>query len=132
MAQTNTRRGVEPAKRNLLNLLPSEAEQVVRDFAVEHGEKPFRGSQVLRHIWQNPAASFAAMTDLPAAFRGLLDEHFTIPRLTLATRSRKGRDLRFAYHLKPDAHFSARSARRARWGLHATFRCSRSRVRCVR
>ena len=86
MAQTNTRREVEPAKRNLLNMLPSEAEQVLRDFAVEHGEKPFRGPQVLRHLWLNPAASFAAMTDLPAAFRGLLDEHFTIPRLSLATR----------------------------------------------
>jgi 23S rRNA (adenine2503-C2)-methyltransferase len=86
MTQTNTRREVAPAKRNLLNMLPSEAEQVLRDFAVEHGEKPFRGSQVLRHLWQNPAVSFAAMSDLPAAFRALLDEHFTIPRLTLATR----------------------------------------------
>src|SRR6202521_1844736 len=86
MTHTNTRREVVPAKRNLLNMLPSEAEQALRDFAVEHGEKPFRGSQVLRHLWQNPAPSFADMTDLPAAFRVLLDEHFTIPRLSLATR----------------------------------------------
>jgi 23S rRNA (adenine2503-C2)-methyltransferase len=40
----------------------------------------------LRHLWQNPAESFAAMTDLPIAFRALLDEHFTIPRLDLAMR----------------------------------------------
>src|ERR1700730_9722349 len=60
MAQTNTRREVEPAKRNLLNMLPSEAEQVLRDFAVEHGEKPFRGSQVHRDLWQNPAPHFEA------------------------------------------------------------------------
>lgn len=86
MTQTSTRREVVPAKRNLLNMLPTEAEQVLRHFAVEHGEKPFRGSQVLRHLWQNPAAGFPAMTDLPATFRELLDEHFTIPRLTLATR----------------------------------------------
>jgi 23S rRNA (adenine2503-C2)-methyltransferase len=86
MTQANTRREVEPAKRNLLNVLPSEAEQALRDFAVEHGEKPFRGSQVLRRLWQNPAPGFAAMTDLPAAFRGLLHEHFTIPRLTVAAR----------------------------------------------
>ena len=86
MTQTNTRREVVPAKRILLNMLPSEAEQLLRDFAVEHGEKPFRGAQVVRHLWQNPTESFAAMTDLPAIFRGLLDEHFTIPRLTLATR----------------------------------------------
>jgi 23S rRNA (adenine2503-C2)-methyltransferase len=73
-------------KQNLLNMLPSEAEEALRAFAVEHGEKPFRGSQVLRHLWQSPVDSFAAMTDIPVSFRSLLDEHFTIPRLTLAMR----------------------------------------------
>jgi 23S rRNA (adenine2503-C2)-methyltransferase len=86
MMQKNTDREAVPGKRNLLNMLPSEAEQTLRDFAVANREKPFRGSQVVRHLWQNPAASFAAMTDLPAAFRTLLDDHFTIPRLALATR----------------------------------------------
>src|SRR5688572_24804452 len=75
-----------PAKRNLLNMLPSDAEDVLRDFAVQHDEKPFRGSQVLRHLWQSPAPSFGAMTDLPVTFRNLLDEHFSIPRLGLAMR----------------------------------------------
>jgi 23S rRNA (adenine2503-C2)-methyltransferase len=84
--QKNTDREAAPAKTNLLNMLPSEAEQTLRDFAVANREKPFRGSQVVRHLWQNPAPSFAAMTDLPAAFRTLLDDHFTIPRLALATR----------------------------------------------
>jgi 23S rRNA (adenine2503-C2)-methyltransferase len=86
MMQKNTDREAVPGKRNLLNMLPSEAEQTVREFAVANREKPFRGSQVVRHLWQNPAPSFAAMSDLPAAFRTLLDEHFTIPRLALATR----------------------------------------------
>ena len=86
MTQKITRREGEPAKQNLLNMLPSEAEEVLRDFAVAHGEKAFRGSQVLRHLWQNPAESLAAMTDLPVAFRALLEEHFTLPRLTLAMR----------------------------------------------
>jgi len=86
MTQKITHREGEPAKQNLLNMLPSDAEQLVRDFAVKNGEKPFRGPQVVKHLWENPAASFAAMTDLPIAFRNLLDEHFTIPRLTLATR----------------------------------------------
>lgn len=71
---------------NLLNMLPTDAEAALRAFAVDHGEKPFRGSQVVRHLWQNPADSFADMTDLPLAFRSLLAEHFTMPRLTLATR----------------------------------------------
>ncbi len=86
MVQKNTDREAAPAKRNLLNMLPSEAEQVLRDFAVANHEKPFRGSQVVRHLWQSPAPSFDAMTDLPAAFRTLLDKQFTIPRLALATR----------------------------------------------
>jgi 23S rRNA (adenine2503-C2)-methyltransferase len=86
MVQKNTDREAAPAKRNLLNMLPSEAEQILRDFAVANREKPFRGSQVVRHLWQSPAPSFDAMTDLPAAFRTLLDKQFTIPRLALATR----------------------------------------------
>jgi 23S rRNA (adenine2503-C2)-methyltransferase len=86
MTQKITHREGEPAKQNLLNMLPSDAEQLVRDFAVKHGEKPFRGPQVVKHLWENPAESFAAMTDLPIAFRNLLDEHFAIPRLTLAMR----------------------------------------------
>jgi 23S rRNA (adenine2503-C2)-methyltransferase len=73
-------------RQNLLNMVPLEAEQVLRSFAVEHGEKPFRGSQVARHLWQSPVDSFAAMTDVPVAFRNLLDQHFSMPRLTLAMR----------------------------------------------
>ena len=75
-----------PVKQNLLNMLPAAAEELLRAFAVENGEKPFRGSQVMRHLWQNPAATFAEMTDLPIPFRALLDGHFVIPRLALATR----------------------------------------------
>ena len=86
MSDKNTRREDLPAKQNLLNMLPSEAEALLRGFAVEQGEKPFRGSQVVRHLWQGPVESFAAMTDLAVAFRTLLDEHFTIPRLTVAMR----------------------------------------------
>ena len=86
MTQKIRPREDSPAKQNLLNMLPSHAEQVVSSFAVQNGEKPFRGRQVVKHLWENPAASFAAMTDLPVAFRNLLDVHFTIPRLTLAMR----------------------------------------------
>jgi 23S rRNA m2A2503 methyltransferase len=86
MTQTNTRREAGPAKQNLLNMLPAEAGHLLRQFAVDHGEKPFRGSQIVRHLWQNPAESFSAMTDLPVAFRSLLEDNFTLPRLALATR----------------------------------------------
>ena len=47
-------RGAADNRVNLLNMLPSEAEAALRAFAVEHGEKPFRGSQVVRRLWQNP------------------------------------------------------------------------------
>ena len=86
MNQKTTPREDAPAKQNLLNMLPLDAEQVVSSFAVQNGEKPFRGRQVVKHLWENPAPSFAAMTDLPLALRNLLDEHFTIPRLALAMR----------------------------------------------
>ncbi len=86
MTQTNTRREVAPGKANLLNMLPSEAEQILRDFALQHGEKSFRGAQVVRHLWQNPAPGFEVMTDLPVALRELLAEHFEIPRLSLSMR----------------------------------------------
>lgn len=71
---------------NLLDLAPSEAERVLREFASAHGEKPYRGSQVIPHLWQRPVGSFAEMTDLPAAFRELLAQHFTLPRLPLVAQ----------------------------------------------
>ena len=86
MSEIKARPAGAPAPENLLNMLPSLAEERLRAFAVEQGEKPFRGSQVMRHLWQSPAESFAAMTDLPVGFRALLSEHFTLPRLTLAMR----------------------------------------------
>lgn len=71
---------------NLLDLAPADAERTLREFATAHGEKPFRGSQVVPHLWQKPVAGFDQMTDLPKAFRELLAQHFTLPRLALATQ----------------------------------------------
>ncbi|HET9637181.1 MAG TPA: 23S rRNA (adenine(2503)-C(2))-methyltransferase RlmN [Gemmatimonadaceae bacterium] len=86
MNDNRNNREAADTRVNLLNMLPTEAEEALRAFATEHGEKPFRGSQVARHLWQSPVDSFADMTDLPLAFRNLLAEHFTMPRLPLATR----------------------------------------------
>ena len=86
MTDKNSRREVSANGRNLLDMLPSEAERVIGDFAIANGERPFRGPQVLRHLWQNPAASFGEMTDLPVAFRALLAEQFELPRLQLTMR----------------------------------------------
>ena len=73
-------------KINLLDLVPDEAERVVREFAVAHGEAAYRGAQVARRLWTNPAAGFEAMSELPRAFRELLAQHFALPRLEAMAR----------------------------------------------
>ena len=49
MSDKNTRIGAPPARQNHLNMLPSEAEALLRTFAVDHGEKPFRGKDFVQH-----------------------------------------------------------------------------------
>src|SRR5690348_1458707 len=71
-------------QQNLLDCAPDEAERLLREFAVAHGEPAYRGSQVARRLWRNPAPNFQAMTELPVPVRELLDAHFTIPRLEIA------------------------------------------------
>ncbi|HEX6536340.1 MAG TPA: 23S rRNA (adenine(2503)-C(2))-methyltransferase RlmN [Gemmatimonadaceae bacterium] len=80
--------GTPTGKLNLLDLTPEDAERTLRDFAVANGQPPYRGGQVARRLWTNPASDFASMTELPAAFRALLDEHFTMPRLVVSARQR--------------------------------------------
>ena len=73
-------------QENLLNLTPEDAEARLRAFAAEAGEPAYRGSQVARRLWMNPAPDFEAMTDLPKRFREQLAERFVMPRLELVTR----------------------------------------------
>jgi 23S rRNA (adenine2503-C2)-methyltransferase len=71
---------------NLLDIAPLEADAVLRTFAIEHGEKPFRAKQIVQHLWRTPRSDFQEMRELPAAFRNLLEENFTMPRLEVSTR----------------------------------------------
>jgi 23S rRNA (adenine2503-C2)-methyltransferase len=75
-------------KTNLLNVDPAAATHVVRDFAVSHGEPPYRGKQVVRRLWRSPVATFDAMTDLPKAFRTALADAFELPRLEIVSRQK--------------------------------------------
>ncbi|HEY4953843.1 MAG TPA: 23S rRNA (adenine(2503)-C(2))-methyltransferase RlmN [Gemmatimonadaceae bacterium] len=78
-----------PAKEeavNLLNLLPRDAEAMLRSFAVDHGERAFRAAQVMQHLWRAPRAGFQDMHELPAPFRAELGAAFAIPRLALSAR----------------------------------------------
>jgi 23S rRNA (adenine2503-C2)-methyltransferase len=71
---------------NLLDLVPDEAEHVLRDFAVSRNEPPYRASQVVRRLWTNPAPAFDVMSELPRAFREQLAAAFLLPRLEIAAR----------------------------------------------
>jgi 23S rRNA (adenine2503-C2)-methyltransferase len=73
-------------RTNILDMRPADAVARLRAFAVEHGVEAYRGNQVARRLWTTPAASFADIVELPAAFRGALNTAFEMPRLTLATR----------------------------------------------
>jgi 23S rRNA (adenine2503-C2)-methyltransferase len=71
---------------NLLNLIPRDANAILRAFAVEHGERPFRATQITQHLWAAPKPDFQDMRELPATFRSVLEESFSIPRLAVAAR----------------------------------------------
>ena len=73
-------------RENLLNLTPDEAEARLAAVFVELAQPTYRVGQVLRRLWQVPAASFTDMTELPATLRSALDERFTLPRLELSVR----------------------------------------------
>ena len=75
-------------KTNLLDLTPGAAADAVRAFAVSREEPPYRAGQVVRRLWQTPAASFAEMTELPKTFREALETRFALPRLEVASRQR--------------------------------------------
>jgi len=47
------------------------------------GEKKFRAKQVYEWLWQKQAHSFEAMTNLSKELRSKLNEHFSLPALTI-------------------------------------------------
>ena len=85
---------------NLLNLAPADAERALQTFFSGRGDPPYRVSQVLRHLWQRPAPSIDAMSDLPRSLRDALAADFTLPQLELDVRqaSRDGTE-KFLFRL---------------------------------
>ncbi len=77
-----------PAKKNLLDLTPSAAREELTGFLARIGQPAYRARQIVKHLWQKPAASFMAMTDLPLNLREQLDGAFTLPRLEIAARQK--------------------------------------------
>jgi len=74
------------ARSNILDMRPADALARLRAFALEHAVEPYRASQAARHLWTAPAARFADIVELPAAFRAALEVAFEMPRLALVTR----------------------------------------------
>jgi 23S rRNA (adenine2503-C2)-methyltransferase len=66
----------------------ASAGERLSDFFKRIGQPSYRTAQVLRRLWHNPAPSFDAMTELPAALRTALAAEFDLPRLTIAARQR--------------------------------------------
>ena len=75
-------------KTNLLALPLPQAEAALSEFFSARGEPVYRVEQTLRRLWNDPVASFDAITDLPARTRAELDAAFALPRLQLAARQR--------------------------------------------
>ncbi len=63
-----------PQPRDIRELMLEELEQ----FVVAAGERAFRARQVMGWVWRRGAESFEAMSDLPAAFREHLKQHFRL------------------------------------------------------
>ncbi len=79
----------DQAKRtNLLDLVPTKADEVLRAYMAEIGAPSYRAGQVSRRLWVNPARSFEDMKELPAALRGQLAERFDLSRLELAAEQK--------------------------------------------
>ena len=77
-----------PTKTNLLNFTPAAAREELAAFLARVGQPAYRARQIVRHLWQKPALSFAAMTDLPLNLREQLDDAFELPRLEIAARQK--------------------------------------------
>lgn len=69
-----------------LDLAPATAEIVIADWVAARGEPAYRARQVLPYLWQRPAASWDAATDLPASLRDALAAEQALPRPALVTR----------------------------------------------
>jgi 23S rRNA (adenine2503-C2)-methyltransferase len=62
------------AKRDIRTLKLDE----LKEFFVQHGEKPFRAQQVYDWLWNKAARDFDQMTNLSVGLREMLKTHFTL------------------------------------------------------
>src|SRR3569833_1949169 len=75
-------------KTNLLNFTPSGAREELGRFLTRVGQPAYRAKQIVKQLWQKPAATFMAMTDIPLSLREQLDAEFALARLEIAARQK--------------------------------------------
>jgi 23S rRNA (adenine2503-C2)-methyltransferase len=75
-------------KTDILSFTPAAARERLAAFFKRAGQPAYRVNQVVRHLWQHPAPSFEAMSDLPKTLREALAAEFELPRLEIAARQK--------------------------------------------
>jgi 23S rRNA (adenine2503-C2)-methyltransferase len=60
----------------------------LKEFFVQHGEKPFRAQQVYEWLWKKSAKDFDEMTNISIPTREMLKAHFTINFIKVDTMQR--------------------------------------------
>ena len=60
--------------------------QDLQTFLTAHHEKPFRAKQIQEWLWKKSATDISQMTNLSAATRSLLAEHYAINAVTIQTQ----------------------------------------------
>ncbi|CCH56169.1 radical SAM enzyme, Cfr family [Fibrisoma limi BUZ 3] len=71
-------------KQDIRKLTPAQ----LKDWLVQHGEQGFRAKQIHEWLWKKSALSFDQMTNLSLPMRELLNNHFEIRPLNVATQQR--------------------------------------------
>jgi 23S rRNA (adenine2503-C2)-methyltransferase len=72
----------------------------IKTFFTENGDKAFRAKQVYEWLWQKSARSFTEMTNLSKTTRELLDNHFVINAIQIATEQvSRDRTIKDAFRL---------------------------------
>jgi len=72
------------AKRDIRKLNLEE----LKEFFVQHGEKPFRAQQVYEWLWNKSAKDFDQMTNLSVSLRDMLKTHFAINHIKVDNMQR--------------------------------------------
>jgi len=60
------------------------SKEELRDFFLQHNEKPFRANQVYEWLWKKQAVSFDEMSNISNPIKELLKQHFVLNAVTIA------------------------------------------------